>query len=60
VRDLIVWEPGQTLICVLCGRERGGDDPPRNWIRHRPSHRRRIPIWGPGDAVLGHFEFVML
>jgi hypothetical protein len=58
VRDLIVWEPGQTLFCVLCERERGGADPPGNWTRHRPSQRRRMPIWGPGDAVLGHLEYI--
>ena len=45
MRDLVLWEPGETVICVLCNHERGGDDPPGLWFRHRPSDRRRIPIF---------------
>lgn len=58
--DFVVWEPGETVICILCGGERGGDDPPGNWIRHRPSHRRRIPIFGPHGSTLGHMEYIHL
>jgi hypothetical protein len=64
VRDFMIWEPGEKLYCVLCDKESGGADPPGNWFRHRPSHRRRIPIlgpgdlFGPGDAVLGYLEYV--
>jgi hypothetical protein len=60
VSDLITWEPGETLVCVLCERERGGADPPGSWFRHRPSRRRRIPIFGPELEVLGHLEYVYL
>jgi hypothetical protein len=62
VSDFVIWEPGETVMCVLCGRERGGDDPPGNWMRHRPSQRRRVPIFGVGAfdrlVVLGHMEYV--
>lgn len=63
MRDLVMWEPGFVLCCALCGHERGGDDPPGPWFRHRPSHRRRIPIYKakgwPGLAVpLGYLEYV--
>jgi hypothetical protein len=58
VSDFVIWEPGETVTCVLCERERGGDDPPGNWFRHRPSHRRRVPIFGPFGSVLGHLEYV--
>ena len=57
VRDFVVWEPGESLICVLCQRKRGGADPPGNWFRHSPSQRRRIPIIGPAGA-LGYLEYV--
>jgi hypothetical protein len=59
VSDFVTWEPGETVICVLCGRERGGGDPPGRWMRHRPSQRRRIPIFGevPGRA-LGYLEYI--
>ena len=56
--DFVLWEPGETVICVLCGRERGGEDPPGNWMRHRPGRRRRIPIFGPNRSILGHLEYV--
>lgn len=61
--DLVEWEPGQTVICMLCEGERGGDDPPGPWIRHRstslPAFVRRMPIfdaqrpWKP----LGYFVY---
>ena len=57
MRDFVVWEPGETLTCVLCGRERGGTDPPGPWFRHQPSHRRRIPIF-QGPATVGYLEYV--
>lgn len=56
--DFVIWEPGQITICVLCSGERGGADPPGPWIRHRPSARRRIPIFGPPGTVLGYLEYV--
>jgi hypothetical protein len=47
---------------MLCDGERGGDDPPGPWIRHRPSARRRIPIFGerrhPLGRALGYFVYV--
>lgn len=59
---MVLWEPGQTLFCVLCQHERGGADPPGPWFRHRPSHRRRIPIYkADGWAVtvpMGYLEYV--
>lgn len=66
VSDFVIWEPGETVICVLCNRERGGDDPPGNWFRHQPSARRRIPIfhaeqmpWGRlADRCLGYLEYI--
>lgn len=58
IRDLLNWEPGGTLICVLCERERGGADPPGPWFRHRPSRRRREPIFGENLEVLGYLEYV--
>jgi hypothetical protein len=58
VGDLVEWEPGGTKVCALCGKESGGADPPGRWIRHRPSHRRRMFIWDEGQRfVLGYFEF---
>jgi hypothetical protein len=64
VSDFAVWEPGLPVECVLCGQVRGGADPPGPWFRHRPSHRRRIPIYDgrfvvPGRA-LGYLEYVQL
>lgn len=58
VRDFVLWEPGETLTCVLCGRVRGGDDPPGPWFRHQPSARRRMPIYGPHGSVLGYMEYI--
>jgi hypothetical protein len=61
VRDFMVWEPGQTLICALCEGERGGDDPPGPWFRHQPSARRRIPIFHQGEwsmPIMGYLEYV--
>jgi hypothetical protein len=64
VCDFVDWEPGSTVICVLCKAERGGVDPPGPWFRHRPSHRRRIPIFdGRFDRIiphraLGYLEYV--
>jgi hypothetical protein len=58
VSDFVIWEPGETVICVLCNRERGGDDPPGNWMRHRPSQRRRIPIFGERWGTLGYMEYI--
>lgn len=62
MRDLVLWEPGETLICAICGIERGGADPPGPWFRHRPSHRRRIPIykadgWATG-VPMGYLEYI--
>lgn len=58
--DLVEWEPGRTTACVLCESERGGDDPPGPWICHRPSHRRRIPIYDARDRrrPLGYLRYV--
>lgn len=56
--DLVIWEPGETVICVLCERERGGDDPPGPWFRHSPSQRRRIPIFSKYNTVLGYLEYI--
>jgi hypothetical protein len=58
VSDLLIWEPGETLICVLCERERGGADPPGPWFRHWPSRRQRVPIFGAGLEVLGYLEYL--
>jgi len=62
VRDFVGWEPGYTIICVLCNGERGGEDPPGPWQRHYGSNRRRIPIYGPphseGDSILGYMEYI--
>jgi len=60
VCDFVDWEPGQTTICVLCNGERGGDDPPGPWFRHRPSQRRRIAIYEESDArrPMGYLEYV--
>ena len=65
MRDFVVWEPGQVLICALCNRERGGDDPPGNWQRHYGSARRRVPIFGGSeigmpDQILGYLVYVKL
>lgn len=62
VSDLVKWEPGETIICVLCDREHGGDDPPGPWFRHRPTHRRRIPIFDTQHGwrtPLGYLVYVM-
>ncbi len=57
--DFVVWEPGETLFCVLCNGERGGSDPPGRWFRHHPSQRRRVPIFGPfPGSVVGYMEYV--
>ena len=59
--DFIVWEPGETVICVLCGKERGGADPPGPWTRHYNAGRRRVPIYGAeGRFVLGYMEYFHL
>ena len=60
--DFVIWEPGETMTCVLCGRERGGSDPPGYWMRHRPSNRRRIPIFGMRGWLvpMGYLEYVRL
>jgi hypothetical protein len=64
VSDFVVWEPGETLVCALCGRERGGSDPPGPWFRHQPSARRRIPIFHVSAhgyvATVGYLEYVYL
>jgi hypothetical protein len=59
VSDFVDWEPGKAVVCVLCGRERGGADPPGPWIRNRQTHRRRMPIfhWSP-LYPLGYLEYV--
>jgi hypothetical protein len=45
--------------CALCECAQGGDDPPGNWFRHRPSHRRRIPILGPvAGRALGYLVYI--
>jgi hypothetical protein len=59
VRDFVLWEPGLSLICVLCEHERGGADPPGPWFRH--NSLRRIPIFHadlPGP--LGYLEYIWL
>jgi hypothetical protein len=58
VSDFVVWEPGETLTCALCTRERGGADPPGPWQRHYNSARRRIPIfhYSPMSPV-GYLEY---
>jgi hypothetical protein len=55
----MLWEPGMAYNCSLCGRAWVYNDPPSQWMRHRPSHRRRVPIWGdlPG-LPLGYMEYV--
>lgn len=61
VSDFVLWEPGETVTCVLCGKERGGDDPPGPWHRHQPSARRRIPIFhaqGRWIARVGYMEYI--
>jgi hypothetical protein len=60
VSDFIDWEPGYSVICVLCNRERGGGDPPGPWMRHRPSQRRRIPIFDACDGrnPMGYLEYI--
>jgi hypothetical protein len=56
---MVLWEPGETLICAICERERGGDDPPGPWFRHRPSHRRRIVIFHRNPLLpMGHLEYI--
>jgi hypothetical protein len=61
VSDLVDWEPGLTVECILCGKVRGGADPPGHWIRHRPTHRRRMFIWDRSlRFVLGYFEYTRL
>ena len=61
VSDFVVWEPGETLTCIICKRERGGADPPGPWFRHQPSNRRRIPIFHVRNrwvAAVGYLEYV--
>lgn len=59
VSDFVVWEPGLTVVCVLCNGERGGDDPPGPWFRHRPSQRRRVPIFdAAGPGIMGYLCYV--
>lgn len=59
---MVLWEPGQVLICAICGIERGGDDPPGPWTRHYPSQRRRIAIYKADgwatEVPLGYLEYV--
>lgn len=57
VSDFAVWEPGETVLCVLCNCERGGDDPPGPWFRHQPSQRRRIAIFGDRMRPLGYLVY---
>ena len=58
VGDFVLWGPGESLICVLCNRERGSADPPGRWFRHSPSQRRRVPIFGDYGSVLGYLEYI--
>lgn len=60
VCDFADWEPGRTVECILCECKRGGDDPPGPWFRHRPSHRRRIPIFDSlkPHRPLGYLEYI--
>lgn len=62
--DFIVWEPGETVICVLCGKERGGADPPGPWTRNYSTGRRRVPILrfqiGMPPATVGYMEYFHL
>lgn len=60
MRDLILWEPGETLVCVLCGGERGGQNPPGEWQRAYSTSQRRVPIYGPGNTIVGHMEYTRL
>ena len=59
---MILWTPGEAFVCRVCGHS-SGDDPPGPWFRHRPSHRRRIPIFQGGEAFMwlatpGYLEYV--
>jgi hypothetical protein len=58
INDFVMWEPGDYVTCALCDFERGGDDPPGPWIRHLPSNRRRIRIFGEYHGLLGYFTLV--
>jgi len=61
----MIWEPGCTVECVLCGHVRGGDNPPSSWQRHYRTATRRIPIYGTqyGNGLdmynrpLGYMEY---
>jgi hypothetical protein len=58
---MVLWEPGLSLICAICGHERGGADPPGPWFRHSPSNRRRIPIFhADSPGTLGYLEYIWL
>ena len=61
VSDFVVWEPGETVVCILCNRQRGGDNPPGNWQREYDTNRRRVPIYGerifPWSPPLGFMEW---
>jgi hypothetical protein len=57
VSDFVIWGPGETLTCILCGNVRGGVDPPGPWQRHYGSARRRVPIFG-NHSILGYLEYI--
>ena len=59
MRDFVTWEPGLVVTCALCGKERGGADPPGPWTRRYRDGRRRIPIvsYAP-NCALGYMEYV--
>ena len=52
------------MICVLCGKERGGADPPGPWTRNYSTGRRRVPILhfqiGMPPATVGYMEYFHL
>jgi hypothetical protein len=55
---MVMWEPGETLICAICQGERGGADPPGPWFRRRPGDVRRIPIFQRTPLLpLGYMEY---
>jgi hypothetical protein len=61
VRDFAFWEPGTVRVCAVCQREYEDVDPPGPWFRHKPSHRRRIPIYGAVAGLpVGYFVFERL
>lgn len=59
LRVFLLWEVGGVEVyCAACQTVRTYEtDPPGPWIRHQPTNRRRLPIYGRHRVIVGWFDY---